>query len=478
MAWPSATAACLMIGVVLLSKPLAAQVGPLSNTADTIPDGWTGMKFEMSADYPTSLPPMEAYPWLSFEFKSQPQEYIEAVLDYVLEGNREVDWKVQDNAIRKWYHAPGFAGGSSGREFVRGLTRERTSQAGELHAGQTTEFQNWAVGFYNPRGGFTLGEVWKDPESPNPAASLFPEGTVAAKLLFSEANEAEVPYVEDAPEWEVNIQRNQHLPSPPPIPSLRLLQVDVAVRDSRADDLTGWVFGTFVYQHDPAVTDPWERLQPVGLMWGNDPDLTPDKFAAGEQPTESWINPDVSLPHVGWLGRLNGPVDNPISSCLSCHSTAGWKNTRMTFRATDSEAVKMQYFRNIKAGQPFRPEQQSLDYSLQLAIGIRNYPGTLEDATPPAGPAIAAAEARAEPDSFREGDADLSELDSIPLLPEESPAPTAVNPIPPPAPSAFAPDSPLRIPPPMPKVADGFNWWWIAIPIALALVVLLFLRKR
>jgi hypothetical protein len=26
--------------------------------------------------------------------------------------------------------------------------------------------------------------------------------------------------------------------------------------------------------------------------------------------------------HLGWLGRLNGPVDNPQSACLSCHGTA------------------------------------------------------------------------------------------------------------------------------------------------------------
>lgn len=39
---------------------------------------------------------------------------------------------------------------------------------------------------------------------------------------------------------------------------------------------------------------------------------------------ETWLNPDlVFLPRKGgYASRMNGPVDNPVSSCLSCHSTA------------------------------------------------------------------------------------------------------------------------------------------------------------
>ena len=33
----------------------------------------------------------------------------------------------------------------------------------------------------------------------------------------------------------------------------------------------------------------------------------------------------------------------------------------------------MKWFRNIKAGQPFSDKAISLDYSLQLAVGIQNY---------------------------------------------------------------------------------------------------------
>ncbi len=70
-------------------------------------------------------------------------------------------------------------------------------------------------------------------------------------------------------------------------------------------------------------------MVPVGLMWGNDPTLNQAAFDSGKRATESVIMTDKVQGHplkLGWLRRLNGPVDNPISSCLSCHSTAQFEN--------------------------------------------------------------------------------------------------------------------------------------------------------
>ena len=87
---------------------------------------------------PTMTVPLSSYPWLAIDFRAQPAAYLKAVFDYVLEGNGEVDWVVQNNRVRTWYHTPWMHNGPKGREFVRGLTRERTtprpatSGAGEL----------------------------------------------------------------------------------------------------------------------------------------------------------------------------------------------------------------------------------------------------------------------------------------------------------------------------------------------------------
>lgn len=349
--------------------------------AGTFPDahnpptpGWNGTVFKLSQDYPTQLPAAGTLPWDNIDFKTQPMQYLLAVRDYVYEGNIDVDWQVQNNAVRKWFHAPWMHPGPAGREFARGLTRERPSQAGELHPNQTTEFPNWAVGVYNAPGGFTLGQVWADPNKPKPDAALFPVGTVSAKLLFTTATVAEVPYLRNAVRWRA------HVTGPGSgtraIRTVRLLQMDIAVRDSRADSTTGWVFGTFVYDGNAPGATPWQRMVPLGLMWGNDPTVTPTQGTL----QETKINPNVNTPqHLGWAKRLNGPVDNKRSSCLSCHSTAQFPEfSDFLPPATGSDQTKLRWFRNIKAGEPFEVGAKSLDYSLQLSVGIRNF----EDAHP------------------------------------------------------------------------------------------------
>ncbi len=168
--------------ITALTSP--AWAGTFPDSHDQVPANWRGNVFRLSQQYPASDPskavPAPTYPWKQYDFRTQPAQYIKAVYDYVQEGNREVDWSVQDNAVRRWYHAPWMHYGDSGREFVRGMTRERTTPApaqpgkGELGPQQTSCFQNWAVGFLNAPGGYVLGQVWADPER-----TRSPEGAVS-----------------------------------------------------------------------------------------------------------------------------------------------------------------------------------------------------------------------------------------------------------------------------------------------------------
>jgi len=274
--------------------------------------------------------------------------------------------------VRGWYNAPWQDVGLNGREPLHGLTRERTSQPGELAPQQIHTWNNYAVGFYNAPGGFAIGRMWANRGQPNPVAARdLPDGTVAAKLLFTTAPVSEVPYLAGAPEWNAYVFANTSDPRPTPtspraVVKVRLLQIDVAVKDSRLSPLTGWAFGTFVYGGGPGgpAGSGWTNVAPVGLMWGNDPGH------AGTGPLkETWINPAVRMPHLGYQGRLNGPVDNKISSCLSCHSTAETPPGAMVPSGGDPSA----WFRNIPSGQPFDAGRQSLDYSLQISVGLNNF---------------------------------------------------------------------------------------------------------
>jgi hypothetical protein len=300
-------------------------------------------------------------------------------------SNLEVDFEVQKNAKRSWFHAPWLHLGANGREFVRGLTRERSSRPFELAPTQSQQYRNYAVEFYDERGGYTIGRVWQNPTEPVSNLASFPEGTATFKLLFTTAPDSAVPFLAISPEWVADIDRastaQQVLAT-----KVRLLQIDVAVKDHRSLK-GGWVFGTFHY--DAAVSDanPWLRLRPLSLMWGDDPSHTPTDFAAGKRPSEGWVN--ASSPVVtyranppvgatppstlGWAGRANGPVDNPSSSCISCHGTAQIPaSSPMTPPPGSTEAQKLRWFRNTKVGEPFDAGSVSLDFSLQLGVGIQN----------------------------------------------------------------------------------------------------------
>lgn len=370
---------------ILILSATTAQAASFPDAHEKPPAGWTGPVFKLSQSYPATAPAPGTLPWKAFDYKTQPEQYIRAVYAYALQGNVATMFRGFDNTVRKWYHAPWMHSGSSGREFIHGMTRERNSRPHELAPTQTCYWQNWAVGLYNAPGGFVIGQVWKVANSPDPKKSTFADGTVSVKLLFTTASVAQVPYLKNGFKWQGNIDPlgaggcTSADPTGTRKPAdLTLLQIDLAVRDTRADATTGWIMGTMVYDGNATGTTPWDRMIPVGVQWGNDPTLTPAKHAAGERVKESWINPALTIPqHLGWLGRLNGPVDNPVSACLSCHGTAQSPVlSPMIPPSGSTDAQKMRWFRNVKtndafdAGNPRNPD--SLRYSLQLAVGIQN----------------------------------------------------------------------------------------------------------
>lgn len=350
------------------------------------PADWTDPMFVLSQAYPNKLPEVETLPWDSIEPAKDPEKYLQAVLGYCFEGNEEHGFDVLKNTVRPWFHAPWMHVGNNRREFVHGLTRERGSRPYEIAATQTAPHRNYAVGMYNARGGYTFGQVWLDPNKPNVDAALFPEGTVTFKLLFTTAPVSQVPLLEGAPVWVADIDNS---PTAAAVQQnvVRLLQIDVAVKDRRSHK-GGWIFGTYHYDKDVEATSPWRRVRPLSLMWGDDPQLSAEAYAAGTRAAESWINnaspivayranppSGIATPRtLGLHGRANGPVDNALSSCLSCHGTAQLPaSAAMVPPANLSDAQRMQWFRNLAVAEAFSSGSKSLDYSLQLGVGLQNH---------------------------------------------------------------------------------------------------------
>jgi hypothetical protein len=357
------------------------------------PSAYSGPVFELSQDYPGTPPPASALPaFMTMDFQKDWKTYMLAVRSYCLEGNAENDWRVENNQVRRWYHIPWQHYGPSGREGVHGLTKEAPVQPRQLAPTQTyTGGQTYAVGIFNEFGGYTIGQVWADHKDPDPdrttAPAGFLEGTVICKALFVDVPAAQVPSLVNPVQWQAYIT-DVYNSENRSMRTVSLIQMDMAVKDRRAP--TGWIFGTFQYNGAMKAANPWENLVPVGLMWGNDPDITGDTYT-NPTPTvtrinpnlkETVINPDADeLPptHLGWNGRLNGPVDNPRSSCMSCHMTAevpALSPLTPFFQANPPPIGSpewMRWFQNIACGVPFDAEAKSADFSLQLSIGITNF---------------------------------------------------------------------------------------------------------
>jgi hypothetical protein len=427
--------------------PQSAAKLAFANAVTGPPPGWPGPVFELSDDYPAQNPgtcPPSVCTWLANKdvnfnvpISAPPPAwsevwatYMQQLLDYIKEGqdpmlSNKAGWEVKVGDETRWFHVPWMAyDPSRGREFVHGLTNERTSSIQDfigpeadvvkgrstlpLAAGQDTSagFETWAFGVYNPWGAWAIGQSWPADGRGRtttygadtiPAGLPFPQGTLVAKLLFSTADASDVPYLEGSPSWqadrhllEKDIWKCERAPQP-----VQLVQLDVAVTDSRSP--TGWVFGTFAYDGNMKVNgetpaSPWDRLAPVGVQWGSDPWTFPAVPQADSIPAhESVLNRDIGIyQHFGCNGRLAGPVDNKLSSCFSCHGggyapptgVAALPNTTPPIFGfegicTNYSAANSFYFNNAPFPMAYSggnfPNLMPMDTSLQMQVAFLQY---------------------------------------------------------------------------------------------------------
>jgi hypothetical protein len=365
------------------------------------PSKYSGPVFKLSQDYPKTKPD-GLPPFMQTDFRTDWQGYMSQVRDYCFEGNVDhatfdEDFRAENNTVRRWYHMPFQHWGPSGREGVHGLTKEAEVQKQQLAVSQTyTGGQTYALGLYNDLAGYTIGQVW---DADDPVAKFsgvtFPFGATVCKVLFVDVPPDQVPSLANPLQWNAYTTttfqtQERHMTK------VSLIQMDIMVRDSRSPTL--WVMGTFQYNGQLNNPKRWNNLVPVGLMFGNDPTITDSAYSnpsvvktmINPALKETIINPTADLPptHLGWNGRLNGPVDNPMSSCISCHMTAEYPQVSQmnptfdpSLNAKPGDAVWMRWFSNLNGGTPFDatdpvdPSRKpgSTDFSLQLAATLQNF---------------------------------------------------------------------------------------------------------
>lgn len=383
----------LLAALVFLALLPRAEAGQLDRIEKPTA-GWRGPVFVPRVDFPTRTR-TEPHPWTTVSFRKEPERYLSLLLQYALEGQDRIHWRLAQNKTRRWYHVPWLGPGATGREFIHGLTRARDFAPRELGPAQTQCRQNWGLAFYNDVGGAVLGKIWGHGQrDPNLDALPFPQGTVAVKLVFTNATGGDDPKLAGAPELLANIHAanagdacpasvdKAGGPAPRAPQTLRIIQVDLAVREIRATYKTGWVFGSYRFDGTRPGTDPWSKLVPLGLMWGNDPQLSDADASAGAKPRQSIVF--ESGKGFGRAGRMNGIADERASACSSCHMAAQWPTVAHMIAPAAWADAKC-WFRNLDARYPFGfgPEGcgdpkalekiRPLDFSLQLTTALKNW---------------------------------------------------------------------------------------------------------
>jgi hypothetical protein len=338
------------------------------NAVDSPPPGWTGPVFALSHDYPRETPVCDAA-WLKRQVDfNEPQPkwpgsnnewagYVEDIVNYVKQGQDpdlrdEIGWRSEVGGSTRWFHVPWMAfDGQRGREFVHGLTNELSTKesafngpgrgtglhhlpGATLQNGADPLFETWSVGFYNSCGAATLGQGW--PASGEPATYKdgkgrllargmpFPEGTVVVKILNTTADETDVPYLKGSTSWQANAHQqtgSTYSTCERAVRRVHLVQMDLAVVDLRSP--TRWVYSTLAYDGTQPGKTVWDRMKPLGVQWGNDHASFPAVPQAQSKPLRETLLSPTNIPeHYGCNRRLAGVVDQPNSSCVSCHMGA------------------------------------------------------------------------------------------------------------------------------------------------------------
>lgn len=319
------------------------------------PAQYGGPMFKLSHDWPAEeLPPVKDPPWFkaigggAIDAQNAPY-YVAALKEHVGASARTLllDYAHWDAAKAHWYNEPWMG---SARESIHGTYPGGQFEVSVFpHTGLKTRFDTHVLTYYDERAAHTLYKVWgagaTNPDV-KPENFQFAEGSVIVKAAVFVPDDPKAPkdwwpVTDGAAVWPIYRGIPAQLPKSVTVLNSYVMQFDIIVKDKVASPKTGWVFVTLVYDRN-APGDAWDKMVPLGAMWGNDPAVnSADKKAPPLK--ETWINPAAPMyatETLGWGGRLAGPndgarndiqvgkkelVNHPDSSCMSCHGPAEWQ---------------------------------------------------------------------------------------------------------------------------------------------------------
>ena len=396
---------------------------------------YDGTFFKFNYNYPSEYKVPKNKPWLEALNgekldKYNAYKYIEALKKYIEDPMKVFLMEPQkwNETDQKGWYSMLWAGdavsqtGWEGREAIYGTyTGQIIPKEVYANYGLKTDIRNHAAIYYNETAAYTLNKVWKkcdkekdicDPSLLNGEAQ-FKEGSIIIKSAGVTATPEQWDVLEGAAKWTIYrkpFDLNGTIEnSKPEVTDIRVGIFDIIVKDSISAPETGWVFTTLVYDKSAEGKNAWDKMVPLGAMWGNDPHVNSAKDPMAEL-KETYLNPNAPVwatVTLGYGSRLSGPFDIAVkygvevegkivkslrsSSCLSCHGTSSYipGNYNMsTFFYPAKEHDKMpwvmytpgskewnQWFQNRWGDVPQSKNKDAiaLDYSTFLEAVLMNY---------------------------------------------------------------------------------------------------------
>lgn len=410
---------CLVVFLLLASLGYAqTPPAPWANSEWVPPPGYHGPTFKLSYKYPTRLPSGPADPpWIK-ALHGKPLSYnnsiayVQALKDYITPAMKTLllDYPHWDADREHWYNLPWLA---SMQDPIHGTYTGLNFTPSVFPLSHMTQPQmsTQMIVYYNDIAAYTLGQVWgASALDPKLEKCQFPEGSIIVKGAFTTALADDWSPMENSIEWEIYppvINSDGSLGKPVKAIRVALMQFDIIVKDTKAAPKTGWVFATLVYDKNAPGKDGWDKMIPMGAMWGNDPEIL-SAYTPNVPLEENVISPQTPLYATETLGygdRLSGPNDGGVSegnmvdgkfvprmrvsSCMSCHGSAQWPMTPPMMEPglpandpTVDPSMNLnafyppgstewnEWFQNRPGNVPQNPEKGviALDYDMNIAI--------------------------------------------------------------------------------------------------------------
>lgn len=354
-------------------------------------------------------------PWLEgspdITQPDQAERVAQQLQRYIYEGwfaknknpNQDYDSQFRENDERTWCHTPWLNISEKGREAIHGLTKEFPIRSTSVYT-VPKEIEDrelavtWGLSFFNRKVCGQYQEFF--PKEKNMIRQIqqrkplfeSPDGSVSFKLLFNAMKDwnKEMPEWEGAYNWTAHVsharqndKKSDGDESIRQLMNIPLVQIDISLRDSRLkgtrSDLKNWVMVSYYYDKnykaphlaDMDIPEALKHMRPIGVQYGLDTGESIIFAGAHNNHRPGYTAGDrTELPYSAT--RLNGPVDNTVSSCLGCHAQSG-----INFGLPPGERVpgaglgflkNEDYLRQIA-----KSKNGSFDFNMQVDKAMRNF---------------------------------------------------------------------------------------------------------